>query len=293
MQKIQSSLCFTNQAEEAVKFYVSTFKNARITHTAYYGEEIARTLNIKPSSVLSIDFEIAGQEFVAINGPDFEYTPGISFSIYPQSEGEFDNLWEKLSKDGSILMAPDKYPWSEKYGWCADRFGISWQLMLEKERTLEITPSFLFVKKLFGRAQEAINFYTSIFPNSNIGMIHKDPEKDTVMYSDFTLEGKRFVLMEEGSQEHNFTITPAISFAVICKNQAEVDFYWEKLLADGGKEVQCGWLQDKFGVSWQIVPEILGRMRNDPDQKKADKAMKEMMTMIKLDIAKLKAAYES
>jgi predicted 3-demethylubiquinone-9 3-methyltransferase (glyoxalase superfamily) len=121
--------------------------------------------------------------------------------------------------------------------------------MLEKERKLEMTPSFLFVKKLFGKGDEAINFYTSIFPNSNIGMIHRDPEKNTVMYSDFTLAGKRFALMEEGSAEHNFTITPAISFAVICKNQKEVDFYWEKLIEGGGKPVQCGWLEDKLDIA--------------------------------------------
>ena len=293
MQKIQSSLCFKNQAEEAVQFYTSIFKNSQINHTAYYGEEISKKLNLKPKTVLSIDFKIAGQEFVAINGPDYPFTPGISFSIYPQSEEEFNLLWEKLSSGGSVLMAADKYPWSERYGWCADKFGVTWQLMLEREQPHDMTPSFLFVNNLFKRGEEAINFYTSVFPNSKIGMVHKDPEKGTVMYSDFTLLGKRFALMEDGSVEHKFTITPAISMAVMCKDQAEVDYYWEKLQADGGRAVACGWLEDKFGVSWQVVPEIMGVMRNDPDQKKVDKVMNALMTMTKLDVEKLKAAFES
>lgn len=293
MQKIQTSLCFKDQAEEAVKFYTSVFKNSKIKHTAHYSEELIAKLNLKPHAVLSIDFEIEGQEFIAINGPDYNYSPGISFSIYPQSQEEFDSLWTKLSTKGSVLMAVDKYPWSERYGWCSDQFGVSWQLSLDKEMKRPLTPSLLFVNQLFKKGDEAINFYTSIFSHSKVGMIHRDPEKNTVMYSDFTLEGKRFSLMEEGSMQHPFSITPAISFGVMCKTQEEVDYYWEKLTSNGGRPIMCGWLEDQFGVSWQVTPEIMTEMRNDPDQKRADKAMKAMVGMVKLNIAELKAAYNS
>jgi predicted 3-demethylubiquinone-9 3-methyltransferase (glyoxalase superfamily) len=143
------------------------------------------------------------------------------------------------------------------------------------------------------QAEEAVNFYTSIFPNSKIVKVARYGEAGpgptgSVMTVEFQLEGMTFVALNGGPI---FKFTEAISLVVNCQTQAEVDTYWEKLAADGG-EVQCGWIKDKFGLSWQIVPTILSELVSDPDPKKSSRVMKAMLAMKKLDIRALKQAYE-
>lgn len=145
-----------------------------------------------------------------------------------------------------------------------------------------------------GPVEEAANFYTSIFKNSKIGRVTRYGEagpgpKGAVMSATFELHGQEFIALNGGPQ---FTFSPAISFFVNCETQEEVDELWEKLSA-GGKKNRCGWLQDKFGVSWQIIPTALGKLMNDPDPEKANRVMKAMLQMEKLDIRGLKQAYES
>ena len=144
-----------------------------------------------------------------------------------------------------------------------------------------------------GNAEEAVNFYTSLFPKSKIVSVSRHGDagpgpKGTVMVMTFELEGQQFMALNGGPQ---FKFTPAISLLVRCKTQAEVDRYWDELSA-GGQTIECGWLQDKFGVSWQIVPTVLFEMMTDKDPKKADRVMSAMMEMKKLDIGGLKRAYE-
>jgi predicted 3-demethylubiquinone-9 3-methyltransferase (glyoxalase superfamily) len=156
-----------------------------------------------------------------------------------------------------------------------------------------ISPSLWFDDK----AEEAANFYTSIFKNSKIVKIARYGEagaavsgrpKGSVMTVAFQLEGQEFVALNGGPQ---FKFTEAVSLVVNCQTQEEVDEYWKKLSA-GGQEVQCGWLKDKYGLSWQIVPTVLGDMLTDPDSKKAERVMKAMLQMKKIDIKGLKQAYE-
>jgi len=157
----------------------------------------------------------------------------------------------------------------------------------------KITPFLWFDDK----AEEAVSFYTSIFKNSKIVKIARYGDagaqvsgrpKGTLMTVAFQLDGQEFMALNGGPQ---FKFTEAISFVVNCQTQEEVDEYWEKLSA-GGQEVQCGWLKDKYGLSWQIVPTILGEMLSDPDPKKAERVMKAMLQMKKIDIKGLKQAYE-
>ncbi len=153
----------------------------------------------------------------------------------------------------------------------------------------KITPFLWFDDK----AEEAMNFYVSIFKNSKIGKISRYGDagpgpKGTVMVATFQLEGQEFMALNGGPQ---FTFSPAISFVVNCATQEEVDGFWEKL-SEGGEKNQCGWLKDKFGVSWQVVPTVLGEMMNDPDKAKANRVMQAMLQMTKIDIGKLKQAYE-
>jgi predicted 3-demethylubiquinone-9 3-methyltransferase (glyoxalase superfamily) len=144
-------------------------------------------------------------------------------------------------------------------------------------------------------AEEAVKFYTSIFKNSKIGKIARYDEagekasgrpRGSVMTVEFQLEGQEFVALNGGP---HFKFTEAISFVVNCETQEEVDYYWEKLSA-GGEEVQCGWLKDKYGLSWQIVPTVLGELLSDKDAAKSQRVMQAMLKMVKLDVKKLKQA---
>ncbi|MBC7950045.1 MAG: VOC family protein [Chitinophagaceae bacterium] len=144
-----------------------------------------------------------------------------------------------------------------------------------------------------GKAEEAMNHYTSIFKNAKVGNVARYSEggpapAGTVMTAEFEIEGQEFIALNAGPM---FSFTPAISFYVKCFTQEEIDHYWEKL-SEGGEQQQCGWLTDKFGVSWQIVPPVLGEMMSDKDRKKASRVMQAMMTMKKIDIKKLKEAYD-
>jgi len=148
-----------------------------------------------------------------------------------------------------------------------------------------------------GQAEDAVNFYTSLFKNSKIGRILRYTKEvaensgrpvGSVLTIEFEIEGQKFVALNGGPL---FKFNESVSFVVNCETQEEVDYFWEKLMADGGQESQCGWLKDKFGVSWQITPTVLIDMLNDKDAKKAERVMKAMMQMQKIDIETLKEAY--
>ena len=154
----------------------------------------------------------------------------------------------------------------------------------------KLTPFLWFDDK----AEEAMNFYVSIFKNSKILGVTRYGEagpgpKGSVMTGKFQLEGQEFVALNGGP---HFKFTEAISFVVNCETQEEVDYFWEKLTADGGAESQCGWLKDKYGLSWQVVPTILTELLKDKDASKAERVMKAMLQMKKINITTLKQAYE-
>lgn len=285
MQKIATYLWFNNQAEEAVQFYASLFKNSSTGTVAYYGEGSP----LPKGSVLTINFRLENQDFIALNGgPHFTFNPSISFSVTLESETELDALWSKLSKDGSVLMEFQQYDWSEKYGWLSDKYGVSWQISLGKAKQT-IIPSLLFVGEQYGKAEEAIKLYTSLFEDSSIGHITHDQNK-AVQHAQFVLNGQMFTAMDSNA-EHKFGFNEAVSFFVSCNSQEEVDHFWNALSAQPKAE-QCGWLKDKFGVSWQIVPKVLLELMRDSDKAKAQRVMQAMLQMKKIDIAGLRGAYE-
>lgn len=191
-------------------------------------------------------------------------------------------------------MELDKYPFSEKFGWVMDKFGVSWQLNLASRRQ-KISPFLMFVREQNGRAEEAMNFYISLFNNSGIDEIERygtgeeEPE-GTVKHAAFSLNGQEFMAMDS-NREHPFTFSEAISLFVNCETQEEVDELWEKF-SEGGEIQQCGWLKDKYGVSWQIIPTVLGEMLNDPNPAKSQRVMKAMLQMDKINIKTLKQAYD-
>ena len=269
---------FDGQAEEAANFYTSIFKNSKIQ-------------SVSPTSA---SFALAGLKFIALNGgPQFKFTPAISFFVKCKTKREIEELWRKLSVGGTALMELAQYLFSEKFGWVQDQFGLSWQLNLTG-RAQSTTPFLMFVGKQHGKAEEAMNFYVSLFKDSKVISIERygageEESEGTVKHATFSLNGCEFMAADSG-REHPFTFTEAISLFVRCKTQPEIDFFWERLSLDGAKS-RCGWLKDKFGVSWQIVPSILGDMLNDEDDEKSDRVMKAMLQMDRLDIKTLKQAY--
>ena len=295
MSRITSCLWYDGNAEDAARFYTSVFPESKMDATARVTESVAKAARLPEGSVLTVTFRLADHHFMGLNGgPQFKFTPANSYFVSCSSSDEIDALWKKLSQGGSVLIAINKYPWAERYGWCQDKFGLTWQLILAESET-KIAPSLLFADDLSGKAEEAINFYMARFDNSEIVRIERysagEPGKEgSVKFASYILDGEQFTAMDAPGK-HGFTFSPAVSFMVNCKDQAEVDRFWRDL-SDGGAEGQCGWLTDRFGISWQIVPSKFVELMKSKDRRKIDNMMKAMMPMTKLEMDKLQAAFE-
>lgn len=301
MQKIIPHLWFDKEAKEATEFYVSVFGgDSKI--------EDSTVLRNTPSGDCDVvEFTLWGYRFMAISaGPYFKFNPSISFMVNfdpaqdKDAASKIDEMWNKLSEGGKVLMPLEKYPFSERYGWVQDKYGLSWQLILtnpEGEERPKIIPSLLFIGDVYGKAEEAFNTYASIFKNSKIGAIARyqagmEPDKEgAVMFMDAMLEGQWFAAMDS-AREHNFVFNEAVSLLIECDSQEEIDYYWEKLSHVPEAE-QCGWLKDKYGVSWQVHPKAAGQMLKDPDQEKVARVTQAFLQMKKFDIAKLQEVYEN
>ncbi len=253
MQKIIPHLWFDREAREAAEFYTSIFPDSRITHTTILHDTPSGDTDV-------VTFELAGYTFMAISaGPLFKLNPSISFFVNfdpsrdPNARRHLNEMWEKLAQGGTALMPLQEYPFSKHYGWIQDKYGLSWQLILTDPAGDErpfIVPSLLFVGKVAERAEEAINFYLSVFNDSKMGIIQRygpgqEPDREgSVMYADFMLAGQWFAAMDS-AYPHEFAFNEAISFLVNCEDQEEIDYYWYKLSAVPEAE-QCGWLKDRF-----------------------------------------------
>jgi predicted 3-demethylubiquinone-9 3-methyltransferase (glyoxalase superfamily) len=301
VQPISPFLWFDRQAEEAVAFYCSVFERSRVGSIARYGKSASEVSGQPEGAVMTIDFELEGQVFTALNGgPLFQFTPAVSFFVNGASREEVDRLWGRLSDGGTSLMELDEYPFSPRYGFLKDRFGIAWQLILpaaDPGHGQKIVPSLLFVGDACGRAEEAIDFYTAAFRGlsgaSRVLSVSRygagQPGREgTVAHALFELRGHILAAMD-GPGEHEFGFTPAISFVAHCDTQAEIDSLWERLSA-GGSEGQCGWLEDRFGVSWQVVPRELERLMALTDPAVSERVMQAMLTMTRLDVEALRKA---
>ena len=288
-QKITPFLWFDNEADEAANFYTSIFNNSRIKAVTRYGESGAKASGRAKGSIMTLAFQMEGHDFVAINGgPVFQINPSISFFVSCDSPEEIDNLWNNLYKDGTVLMELDEYPFSEMFGWIKDKYGITWQLMLGGTAQ-KITTFLTFTGEQFGKAEEAIKFYISLFRNSNL--IHIDRyhageggKEGTVKNARFSLDGIEFMAID-AIGDHQFTFNPAVSLVVNCRTQEEIDFFWEKLSQGGDESAQqCGWLQDRFGVSWQVIPADLDEIMNESDPEKSERLMEAILQMKKIDM---------
>jgi predicted 3-demethylubiquinone-9 3-methyltransferase (glyoxalase superfamily) len=298
-QRIVPHLWYEKGAKEAAEFYASIFPDSKITNVT--------TIQDTPSGDSEIvSFELWGQKFMSISaGPYFKINPSISFIVNfdPSRENDasekIDEIWNKLSEGGTALMPLDKYPFSERFGWIQDKYGLSWQLMLtnpEGEERPTIVPSLLFVGEKCGMAEEAIHFYLSVFNNAKQGLIARYPQgmapdkEGTIMFADFMLEDQWFSAMDS-AHEHKFNFNEAISFMVYCDTQEEIDYYWERLSAVPEAE-QCGWLKDKFGISWQVVPSEMNEMMSKGRSDQLSRVTNAFLKMKKFDLEKLRKAYK-
>lgn len=305
-QKIVPHLWYDKEALEAAELYTATLPDSTVHSVT--------TLRDTPSGDTdSVSFQLWGQQFMAISaGPFFTFNPSISFMINfdpllfdpsPSREKDtrekLDRVWETLSEGGAALMPIGEYPFSERYGWIQDRYGLSWQLILTDpagDPRPPIMPSLLFVGENYGKAEEAINFYLSVFGNSRLGNLARysagqEPDQEgMVMFADFALEEHWFVAMDS-AREHDFAFNEAISFMVYCDDQAEIDHYWKKLSAVPEAE-QCGWLKDKYGVSWQIVPTDMDAMLQNGTEEQIERVTQAFLKMKKFDLSALRKAYD-
>lgn len=292
--KIITSLWFDHQAQEAAEFYISLFPNSRIT-------DIVRTATETPSgnelgSVLTVSYELAGRPFNGINGgPMFKLNPSISLFVNCDTADEVETLFNRLSEGGGVMMPLQAYPFSEKFGWVADRYGLSWQINLGPASE-KITIALMYTGPQAGKAEEAMRFYTSLFDDGRITHLEhfeageEGGEPGSVKFSRFQLAGQEFSGMDS-AYPHGFAFNEAISLLIPCATQQEVDRLWAQLSSDPDSE-NCGWCKDRYGVSWQVVPSPMLEMLSDPDSEKVRRVMEAFLPMKKLELPVLQAAYE-
>ncbi len=294
--KIRPCIWLDDQAEQAAAFYVRTFPAGRIVATSRYPESCDNPSGRPRGSVLTVEFEIAGHRFTALNGgPAFALNPSISCIVNVDTPAAADRLFAALADGGEVLMPLGSYPWSERYGWVKDRFGVSWQVITRRaDGGATIVPCLMFVGAQHGWAEEAMRFYTGVFPEGRIDSVERyavgEGPEGTVKHGRFTLAGQELVAMDSHI-DHGFTFNEALSLQVMCADQAEVDHCWDALAA-GGEHGPCGWLKDRFGLSWQVVPTAMTEWLVSTDTAARDRAFEAMLQMKKLDIAALQRAYE-
>jgi len=275
---LSTCLWFDGNAKEAATFYKDVFGAVEILSENPY----------------TINYTLFGRPFMHLNGgPNHPINPSISFFIHAETEAEIETYWAKLVEDGKILMPLNTYPWSEKYGWCTDKYGVSWQLIIRHQNEERIIPSLLFSGVNNGKASGAIAFYTGIFNESKTIHISKYEQGEAdvegnIKYAQFELNKDPFCIMDS-SGAHTFSFNDGVSFMIMVDTQDEIDYYWNSLVK-GGAPGRCGWLKDQYGVSWQIVPTALSKLMTSSE--KAQKVTAAFLKMSKFIIADLEKAVQ-
>lgn len=267
-----------HSARVMADFYVNVFPDAQVVD----------------ENQAVVVFTVNGQRIMLLNGGDmFNPTPTIALRYLTADENKVEEVYRKLSEGGKDLMPLNEYPFSKKYAWVEDRFGMTWQLFNSREEIVQkVVPTLMFVDKNHGKAEEAMNFYTSIFPDSSVKKIRRYPDDEgeetpgSIEHGQFWLNNY-LVMIKDSAQPFSFNFNEGVSLVVECNTQEEIDNYWERLTAEGGEEGMCGWLKDKYGVSWQIVPATIDKL-----MKRSRRVLEVMMNMKKLDIERLRQAAE-
>ncbi len=290
MTKIVPHLWYDDNAREAAEFYMSLFDGSRLVYRTVVEDTPSGDAEF-------LSFELAGQPFYAISaGPYFKHNPSISLMVSCSSADEVDKLYHALSEGGEILMPLGEYPFSPRYGWVQDRFGLTWQLIqTDVPAPQKITPNLLFSGSVCGKAEEAINFYAQVFGDSGVDFVsHYAPgeaatDKARVNYAAFHLENVHFTAMDHHSGGDE-PFNEAFSLLVNCADQAEIDRLWDALSAVPEAE-QCGWIKDKYGLAWQISLASMDEMYKSGSREAMRRVTAAFMPMKKLDSDALERAF--
>lgn len=287
MQKIVPHLWFNTEAVSAGRFYAETFPDSRVLREQ-------RLANTPSGDVDLVVVSLCGFQMQFLSaGPSFKINPSLSFRVNCTTAGEVESLHRVLIEGGQALMELGEYPFSARYAWVVDRFGVSWQLMLvEGPVTHKIIPTQMFIGAKAGRAEEAATLYAGLFGGqidvlSRYGAGMEPNTPDMLSQAVVRLGGQSFALLDS-AYEHLFDFNEAVSYLVTCDDQAEIDRYWNALSAVPEAEA-CGWLKDRFGFSWQIVPAVLGELMGQGGEA-AGRVTAAFLKMKKLDIEALEKA---
>lgn len=277
VSNITPFLWFEEDAVGAAEYYASIFPNSRVTSRGFV-----------------VSFQLLGQSFLALggHGRPFKFTPNISLVVCCDTVAEVDTYWSRLIEGGVALKELQQTPFSEKYGCLTDKHGLSWQILVAPCATLKIAPSVTFTA---GQARDAMKFIAAVMPNSKITceMLFGPGEcglEGLVKHGEVLLNGN-FVLMTSETSGP-VELTGAVSLMVTCKTQEEIDRLWAAL-GEGGCEQDCGWVTDRFGVTWQIVPECLPLLMATENKERNIRVSTAMCTMKKFVIADLQKAYDT
>lgn len=291
IRKIMPHIWFNTEAAEASAFYQGIFEKSSVLGR--------RVLSGTPSgTVEQITLVLEDMPLMLLSaGPGFSINPSISFMVSSDSKEEVRRIWSRLMEGGQVLMPLDTYDFSPLFGFLADRFGVSWQIMLVQNGPVpaKIRPALMFVGKNCGHAEEAIRYYAEVFPKAKVHSVTKygtafpPNTEDMVNHALFALEGQHFSIMDS-AYEHDFGFNEAVSLMVTCDNQEEIDHYWSTLSAVPEAE-QCGWLKDRFGVSWQIVPRRMHEILEEAGEEALARVTQAFLSMKKFDIKALEKVY--
>jgi predicted 3-demethylubiquinone-9 3-methyltransferase (glyoxalase superfamily) len=299
-QRITPCLWMDGTAEEAAALYTRAFPRSRVGAESRYGKEGHEQHRQPEGRVMMVEMALDGFRLTALNGGSmFRPNPSISLMVSVATAAEVDAIWQVLEEGGKAMMALGAYAWSPRYGWLEDRFGVSWQLVqsdrIAPGRGCEIVPALMFTGERCGRAEEAIATWSRVLSGEGPQFVLRHDATagagaGLLAHARFSLMGQPIVV-SDGVGLHAFRFTEGVSLVVACTDQAEIDRLWSGLTADGGRESRCGWLTDRFGVSWQIVPARLADLSGGPDADAHERVMRALLTMGKLDIAALEAAH--
>lgn len=284
MQTIVPNIWCNQNAREMAEFYSDTFRNTDITGGQTYPTEgLPEWQQPMAGKDLMVDISIDGLAISLINADDhYRPNPAVNFMVgFDPAVGHdmayLDEAWAKLSDGGKVLMELGEYPFSQRYGWVEDRYGVNWQLIAtrpENDPRPHVMPSFMFCGEAQGKCAEAVDYWCASIPGSQPGKRVPYPHNNEVMFSEFQLAGQWFTGMDSAVPQ-DFTFSGGVSLMINAHGQAEIDQLWEALAES---EQPCGWCVDKFGMVWQVIPDNFGELMSRPN------AYETMLTMTKIEI---------
>ncbi|HET9238272.1 MAG TPA: VOC family protein [Oligoflexus sp.] len=291
MKKIIPHIWFETQARDAASWYTGIFKDSRILFETSLAGTPSGTVQV-------ISLQLMGQEFQFLNaGPLFDRNPSFSYMIACSTAAEVDHLWKKLIVGGQALMPLDTYPFSERFGWVLDQYGLSWQIMHDGGRKVQaLTPALLFTQKAAGHAEESMQDLIKLVGDGEVlpGHLQRHPaggpdREGTLQYARFRLGQQEFVFMDSAIG-HAFTFNEMQSLMIYVESQAEIERY-SNALSRVPEAEQCGWVKDAYGISWQIVPTRMDEMMAKGSPEEIQRLVQAFLPMKRMNIAALEKAF--